>query len=264
VKAEPKPTWVMSSEAGQRVPPKVKWLIERLAKETSDHEQVVDGAFLIFAAWLAREHRADIKGHRLLGRVRRRAVSSEASDGPTDELKRLLATAKGGSEKEFARRWLATSGFVKKLVLQMDQPKTEERYDEHGRLVGFRRKSIDAAGMKLVKAGGFTIWIPQAKDAQPKIEDALAKLSSMPPGDIKRLRAKAVEITEAQFVEVICDVYTKLTGKVGISYSSIEHGLRDTSLITLWHDIDVEFGTKTFEKISRVRKATKRGAKKSY
>jgi hypothetical protein len=255
--------WVPNAVAGHCVPPKVNWLIERLAKESSDKEKIVDGAFLLFAAWLAREHRADNKGHKLLGSRRRRPEKLDASAGPTDELERLQVTARGGSEKEFTRRWLATSGFVRKLVMQMDQPITEKQYDQHGKLVGFRRKSIDASGMKLVKAGRFTALIPRANDALPNIQAALATLRSTPPGEIKRIRAKAVEITDAQFAGVIREVYEGLTGKVGISYDSSKSRLRDTRLIALWRDIDAELGAATYGKKGRIKKPKKKAVKKS-
>lgn len=247
-------TWI-KSDTGDLVPPAVDWLFKRLSDVSNDRNRVREGAFLIHAALLALEHPADT-GQRVRGKVRLRTGAVRISDGPTVELERLLATASGGSEKEFMKRWLATSTFVRQLVdPNEDRLTLEKQHGPDGELTGWRR-SFDRTGLSTIKAGRLVALVPAAKHALPKIKAALAKVREMSPSDLKTLKSKYVTgtvMTSAEFPTVVRQVYQALTGRVGVSHNPQASSLRDTALVRLCRDIDANFGVSTY-KPGRIKK----------
>lgn len=240
--------WI-KCEDGDLVPAAVAWLIKRLSVLSDDPNQIKDAAFLIHGALLSLKYAAGT-GHRLRGKRRLRAEVVPANVGPTAELERLHATACGGSEREFVKRWVASSAFVRQLVDPNEDRLTavEKQRGPNGE-PGWGR-SFDCTGLTAITVGRLEVMVPTAAHALPKIEAALAMVRKMRPSELKGLKSQFINAritTSADLPAVVRQVYQALTGRAGISYDPETSGLRETALVQLCRDIDAEFGLNTFK-----------------
>ncbi len=165
---------VTNALTGKKVSPDIDWLIDRLAAlnpAANDRLDVIDyHAYQIYGHWLEWRWRGDNTAIEIRGTQRPRAKRVDADRGTTNELKRLLTTAQGRSDKRWLTAWLGVSSKTHGIVLNpmLRQLKSRAEVDRLG-IGGFE---VDVRGYRGI--------MPTRPDALPLIEAAIRKLESVP------------------------------------------------------------------------------------
>jgi hypothetical protein len=210
----PDSPWVHNPVAGERVPPELNFLINRLATLVAPN--TIDKTILEIAKkilWVINLIRAQ--------RLQKQRKHQGAPRGYLKELEALRSAAKKvdreGGREVLDQIWATVSPESRELIWPADVARGAAKA---GEVVGIR-------------GGGFTVIAPP--DPLPLIAAALKK-----PHHYRR----AVDPLASELTDVIRDGYITLTGK--LPPGRIKYRRRSFDLQSLARDIDLHFGLKFY------------------
>lgn len=228
----PSSVWITNARSGELVPAEVDWLIGRLfaLNRDADLAQVVECSFRIFSALMQLRGRVDNIGHTITGEERTHIKRHVAKAGLKNDLLRLRQAARSRSELKYRKVWLAVSGKTRAALRVSVPPVIERRYDDQGRLIGFRRAPVDintrTVAASIVQYGRkdiptrlrFQSFAPSIDVVLPMIDAALDVLNAV--GSHEGRKRKADDVANA-FSEAVYDSHVQITGTEGITRNSI-------------------------------------------
>jgi hypothetical protein len=229
-------------------PPGLSWLIARLTPLKDNPELVRRHALNIMGAVGSIRGRGDRYGY-LFNPGSKGPRVPRYTRGTARELEELRRAARRAIKQNDVKLWLEAWAAVphrtRVLVWAPPAPPViERRRDATGRLIGFRRASIDDTFKDVftIFGPGFTMIAPHPRNGLPLIEQATQRLKAT-PANVRRKRTS--DVLDADLGRAIKTAWVELTGKLPKPVLWINPKL-DSPLIALARDIDARFALHVF------------------